>query len=56
MMARAARKIFSEAGTRATHLSFERQIHGFILMGKVLAEANDAVRLCAAALRDALAD
>ncbi|MBP5989034.1 MAG: alpha/beta hydrolase [Piscinibacter sp.] len=45
----------SEAGTRATHLSFERQIHGFILMGKVLAEANDAVRLCAAALRDALA-
>lgn len=46
----------SEAGTRATHLSFERQIHGFILMGKVLAEANDAVRLCAAALRDALAD
>ena len=44
----------SEAGTRATHLSFERQIHGFILMGKVLAEANDAVRLCAAALRDAL--
>ena len=46
----------SEAGTRATQLSFERQIHGFILMGKVLAEANDAVRLCAAALRDALAD
>ena len=44
----------SEAGSRATHLSFERQIHGFILMGKVLAEANDAVRLCAAALRDAL--
>ena len=44
----------SEAGTRATQLSFERQIHGFILMGKVLAEANDAVRLCAAALRDAL--
>lgn len=44
----------SEAGIRATHLSFERQIHGFILMGKVLDEANDAVRLCAAALRDAL--
>ncbi len=45
----------SDAGNRATHLSFERQIHGFILMGKVLDEANDAVRLCAAALRDALA-
>lgn len=44
----------SEAGNRATHLSFERQIHGFILMGKVLDEANTAVRLCAAALRDAL--
>ncbi len=44
----------SEAGTRATLLSFERQIHGFILMGRVLDEANDAVRLCAAALRHAL--
>jgi len=46
----------TEAGNRATHLSFERQIHGFILMGKVLDEANTAVRLCAAALRDALQD
>jgi acetyl esterase len=44
----------SEAGNQATHLSFERQIHGFILMGKVLDEANAAVRLCAADLRDAL--
>lgn len=44
----------SDAGNTATHLSFERQIHGFILMGKVLDEANTAVRLCAAALRDAL--
>lgn len=44
----------SQAGNVATHLSFERQIHGFILMGKVLDEANTAVRLCAAALRDAL--
>ena len=44
----------SEAGSLATHLSFERQIHGFILMGRVLDEANAAVRLCAAALRDAL--
>ncbi len=44
----------SAAGSRATHVSFERQIHGFILMGRVLDEANDAVRLCAAALREAL--
>lgn len=44
----------SEAGNTATHLSFERQIHGFILMGKVLDEANTAVRLCAAGLRAAL--
>jgi acetyl esterase len=44
----------TEAGNRATHLSFERQIHGFILMGKVLDEANAAVQLCAAALRQAL--
>jgi acetyl esterase len=46
----------SQAGTRATHLCFERQIHGFILMGKVIDEANTAVTLCAAALREALAN
>lgn len=46
----------TEAGTRSTLLCFERQIHGFITMGRVIAEANDAVRLCAAALRDALFD
>ena len=45
----------SASGGRATHISFERQIHGFILMGRVLDEANDAVRLCATALRHALA-
>jgi acetyl esterase len=44
----------SEAGNRATHLCFERQIHGFITMGRVIDEANAAVALCAAALRDAL--
>jgi acetyl esterase len=33
---------------------FERQVHGFILMGKVLDEANTAVALCAAELRRAL--
>jgi acetyl esterase len=45
----------SEAGSRATHICFERQIHGFITMGKVLDEANAAVSLCGAELRRALA-
>jgi acetyl esterase len=45
----------SEAGNRATHICFERQIHGFITMGKVLDEANAAVALCAAELRRAFA-
>lgn len=44
----------SAAGTRSTQLCFERQIHGFITMGRVIGEANDAVRVCAAMLRDAL--
>jgi len=42
------------AGNRATYVCFERQIHGFILMGKVLDEANTAVALCAAELKRAL--
>lgn len=45
----------SEAGNRCTYVCFERQIHGFIPMGKVLDEANSAVALCAAELRRALA-
>jgi acetyl esterase len=44
----------SEAGNRSTLVCFERQIHGFIPMGKVLDEARAAVRLCAAELRHAL--
>jgi len=43
------------AGNRASYVCFERQIHGFITMGKVLDEANTAVTVCAAALRRALA-
>ena len=43
----------SAAGTPAQYVCFERQIHGFITMGRVLAEANTAVALCAAALRRA---
>jgi acetyl esterase len=42
------------AGNRATYVCFERQIHGFITMGKVLDEANTAVALCAAELARAL--
>jgi acetyl esterase len=44
----------SAAGNRVTYVCFERQVHGFILMGKVLDEANTAVALCAAELRRAL--
>ena len=44
----------SEAGSRATLVNFERQIHGFILMGRVLDEANTAVQLCASQLKLAL--
>jgi acetyl esterase len=43
------------AGNRATHINFERQIHGFITMGKVIDEANAAVQICATELRRALA-
>jgi acetyl esterase len=42
------------AGNRATYVCFERQIHGFIVMGRVLDEANAAVSMCAAELRRAL--
>ena len=45
----------SEAGNAATYICFERQIHGFITMGRVLDEANTAVALCAAELRRAFA-
>jgi acetyl esterase len=45
----------SAAGNRASLVNFERQIHGFILMGRVIDEANTAVQLCAAQLRQALA-
>ena len=44
----------SEAGVRCTYLCFERQIHGFITMGRVLEEAHTAVAVCAAEVRRAL--
>lgn len=42
------------AGNRSSHVCFERQIHGFLPMGRVLDEANTALALCAAELRRAL--
>jgi acetyl esterase len=45
----------SESGVRTTLVNFERQMHGFVLMGRVIDEANTAVALCAAQLRSALA-
>ncbi|MEP7058383.1 MAG: alpha/beta hydrolase [Caldimonas sp.] len=44
----------TQAGSRASYVCFERQIHGFILMGGVLDEGNVAVSLCAAELRRSL--
>jgi acetyl esterase len=43
----------SAAGNRVQVVCFERQIHGFITMGRVIDEAHTAVALCAAMLRDA---
>ncbi len=47
--------VLSAAGVPTQYVCFERQIHGFITMGRLIAEANTAVDLCAAALRRALA-
>ncbi|OUL99201.1 alpha/beta hydrolase [Variovorax sp. JS1663] len=48
-------RALTAAGNRAAYLCFERQIHGFITMGRLLDEANTAVSVCAAELRRALA-
>lgn len=45
----------SSAGTPTQYICFERQIHGFITMGKLLDEARTAVMLCAGSLRTAFA-
>lgn len=45
----------SAAGNRCTYVCFERQIHGFVPMGRVITEADTAVALCAAELRRAFA-
>lgn len=44
----------SGAGNRVQYVCFERQLHGFVTMGRVIDEANLALDLCAAALRRAL--
>ena len=41
----------SKAGVSAQYICFERQIHGFITMGRIMQEANTAVTLCASVLR-----
>ena len=43
----------SAAGNQAQYVCFERQVHGFITMSRVIDEAHTAVDLCAAALRRA---
>ena len=45
----------TESGVRTSLVSFERQIHGFVPMGRAIDEANEAVALCADAVRRALA-
>lgn len=52
---RAYADALSAAGTAAQYICFERQIHGFITMGRVIPEARTAVDLCTAALRRAFA-
>ena len=44
----------SAAGTPTQYICFERQLHGFITMGRLLDEAHTAVDLCARVLRRAL--
>jgi acetyl esterase len=43
----------SADGTPAQYICFERQIHGFITMSRVIDEAKTAVSLCASSLRRA---
>ena len=43
----------SAASVPTQYVCFERQIHGFITMGRVIEEAHTAVGLCGAALRRA---
>ena len=51
---RAYADALSAAGNHVQYVCFERQIHGFIIMGGVIDEANTAVALCANYLRNYL--
>jgi len=44
----------TQAGNRASCVCFEREIHGFITMGRVLDETSTAIGLCASELKRAL--
>ncbi len=44
----------SAAGTPCQYVCFERQIHGFLPMSRILGEARMGVALCSAALKEAL--
>ena len=44
----------SAAGNRVQYVCFERQIHGFVTMSRVIDEARTAVALCCAVLKEAL--
>lgn len=44
----------SQAGTKTQYVSFARQVHGFILMGRVIDEAQLAIDICASVLKRAL--
>jgi len=48
---RAYADALSAAGNHVQYVCFERQIHGFIIMGGIIDEANTAVALCADYLR-----
>lgn len=43
-----------QAGVSVQSVNYESQIHGFITMGRIIDEANEAVTVCAQALRRAL--
>ena len=43
----------SAAGVPTQYLCFERQIHGFLLLGKIIDESRTAIEVCAAALHRA---
>lgn len=44
-------ELLRKAGGEAEHVCFEEQIHGFITMGRIIRQANEAVALCADRLK-----